>query len=82
MSRTKAMQSITQAQLKEVLKKHGVKLLGAGLDEAPFAYKDIEVVMESQRSLVEVVGKFTPKIVKMDGTPPRSFKKSAEITGE
>ena len=82
MSRTKAMQSITQAQLKEVLKKHGVKLLGAGLDEAPFAYKDIEVVMESQRSLVDVVGKFTPKIVKMDGTPPRSFKKSAEITGE
>jgi tRNA-splicing ligase RtcB len=82
MSRTKAMQSITQAQLKDVLKKHGVKLLGAGLDEAPFAYKDIEVVMESQRSLVDVVGKFTPKIVKMDGTPPRSFKKSAEIMGE
>jgi tRNA-splicing ligase RtcB len=82
MSRSKAMQSITLAQLKDVLKKHGVKLLGAGLDEAPFAYKDIEVVMESQRSLVEVVGKFTPKIVKMDGTPPRSFKKSTEIVGE
>lgn len=82
MSRTKAMQSITQSQLTEVLKKHGVKLLGAGLDEAPFAYKDIEVVMESQRKLVDVVGKFTPKIVKMDGTPPRSFKKSREIMGE
>jgi tRNA-splicing ligase RtcB (3'-phosphate/5'-hydroxy nucleic acid ligase) len=82
MSRTKAMQSITQSQLKEVLKKHGVTLLGAGLDEAPFAYKDIDLVMENQRSLVEVVGKFTPKIVKMDGTPPRSFKKSKEIMGE
>jgi tRNA-splicing ligase RtcB len=82
MSRTKAMQSITQSQLNDVLKKHGVKLLGAGLDEAPFAYKDIEVVMQSQESLVDVVGKFTPKIVKMDGTPPRSFKKSVEIMGE
>ncbi len=82
MSRTKAMQSITQSQLNDVLKKHGVKLLGAGLDEAPFAYKDIEAVMQSQQNLVDVVGKFTPKIVKMDGTPPRSFKKSREIMGE
>jgi tRNA-splicing ligase RtcB len=82
MSRTKAMQSITQSQLNDVLKKHGVKLLGAGLDEAPFAYKDIEAVMQSQQNLVDVVGKFVPKIVKMDGTPPRSFKKSAEIMGE
>lgn len=82
MSRTKAMQSITQAMLKDELKKHGVKLLGAGLDEAPFAYKNIETVMQSQQNLVDVVGKFTPKIVKMDGTPPRHYKKSAEIMGE
>jgi tRNA-splicing ligase RtcB (3'-phosphate/5'-hydroxy nucleic acid ligase) len=38
--------------------------------------------MQSQQNLVDVVGKFVPKIVKMDGTPPRSFKKSAEIMGE
>jgi tRNA-splicing ligase RtcB len=82
MSRTKAMQSITQNMLKDELKKHGVKLLGAGLDEAPFAYKNIETVMQSQQNLVEVVGKFIPKIVKMDGTPPRHFKKSTEIVGE
>jgi tRNA-splicing ligase RtcB len=82
MSRSKALQSITQNMLKDELKKHGVKLLGAGLDEAPFAYKNIEDVMQSQRQLLEVVGKFTPKIVKMDGTPPRQFKKSSEIMGE
>ncbi len=82
MSRTKALQSINMAMVREELKKHGVKLLGGGLDEAPFAYKNIEQVMQSQRALVDVVGKFTPKIVKMDGTPPRSFKKSAEIMGE
>ena len=67
MSRTKAMASVTDKQLKDELKKHGVKLMGGGLDESPFAYKDIEGVMKSQQQLVDVVGKFTPKIVKMDG---------------
>jgi tRNA-splicing ligase RtcB len=67
MSRTAAMNSITHHLLKDTLEKHGVKLLGGGLDEAPQAYKDIEVVMQSQRQLVEVVGKFVPKIVRMDG---------------
>jgi tRNA-splicing ligase RtcB len=67
MSRTAAMNSITHHLLKETLEKHGVKLLGGGLDEAPQAYKDIEVVMQSQQQLVEVVGRFMPKIVRMDG---------------
>ena len=67
MSRSMAMKNISQESLNEELNRHGVKLLGGGLDEAPFAYKNIEVVMESQQALVEVVGKFTPKIVKMDG---------------
>jgi tRNA-splicing ligase RtcB len=71
MSRTQALSNITHNALKEELKKHGVTLLGGGLDEAPFAYKDINMVMQSQQSLVDVVGKFTPKIVKMDGTAPR-----------
>lgn len=82
MSRSKALQSITQSDLKEALKKHKVMLLGGGLDEAPFAYKDIEQVMKSQQTLVEVVGKFVPKIVKMDGAAPRSYRKSKEIMGE
>ncbi len=67
MSRTAAMKSITHDQLKHELKKHQVKLIGGGLDEAPGAYKDIEVVMKSQQQLVEVVGKFQPRIVRMDG---------------
>src|SRR6185503_5368210 len=46
MSRTKALASITQKDLKEFLQKHGVKLLGGGLDEAPQAYKNIELVMK------------------------------------
>ena len=83
MSRTKAMASVTDKQLKDELKKHGVKLLGGGLDESPFAYKDIEMVMKSQQQLVEVVGKFTPKIVKMDGGKHKAWSnKKDEITGE
>ena len=83
MSRSKALQSITHHALKEELKKHGVKLLGGGLDEAPFAYKDINTVMQSQQSLVDVVGSFTPKIVKMDGASAKPWqKKGNELSGE
>jgi tRNA-splicing ligase RtcB (3'-phosphate/5'-hydroxy nucleic acid ligase) len=78
MSRTKARSSITQKELNEVLLKHGVKLLGGGLDEAPHAYKDIEMVMQSQKSLVDVVGRFTPKIVKMDGASPKKWSKTTK----
>ena len=67
MSRTRAMASITQKEMKDMLHKHGVTLLGGGLDEAPHAYKDIDMVMKSQSALVDIVGTFTPKIVKMDG---------------
>jgi tRNA-splicing ligase RtcB (3'-phosphate/5'-hydroxy nucleic acid ligase) len=82
MSRSKAMQSITHNALKDELKKHGVKLMGGGLDEAPFAYKDIELVMQSQQSLVDIVGKFTPKIVKMDGPNSKPWQKTREVEGE
>ncbi|HEV8286780.1 MAG TPA: RtcB family protein [Chitinophagaceae bacterium] len=83
MSRTAALNSITQNALKEELQRHGVKLLGGGLDEAPFAYKDIEEVMKSQKHLVDVVGKFIPKIVKMDGSAPKQWRKNKnEIIGE
>ncbi|WP_235964431.1 RtcB family protein [Pedobacter gandavensis] len=40
-------------------------LIGAGLDEAPMAYKDINLVMEAQKELIDVVAKFTPKMVRM-----------------
>ncbi|HXB33071.1 MAG TPA: RtcB family protein [Puia sp.] len=67
MSRTAAMKSISHAFLRDTLQAHGVKLIGGGLDEAPQAYKDIEAVMRSQQQLVDVVGKFIPRIVRMDG---------------
>lgn len=65
MSRTQAEKNITKAEMQAVLKDHGVTLIGAGLDEAPMAYKDITVVMEAQKELVDVVAKFTPKMVRM-----------------
>ncbi len=79
MSRSKALANITHNALKAELQKHGVKLLGGGLDEAPFAYKDINMVMQSQTSLVDVLGKFTPKIVKMDGTQPKQWRKGERV---
>jgi tRNA-splicing ligase RtcB len=81
MSRTSAIKSITHNQLNEALAKHGVKLLGGGLDEAPFAYKDIHEVMKAQKQLVETLGLFYPKIVKMDGAQPRQWKKKADEIG-
>jgi tRNA-splicing ligase RtcB (3'-phosphate/5'-hydroxy nucleic acid ligase) len=66
MSRGRAAQSITIKAMKEDLKKHSVTLIGAGIDEAPQAYKNIEHVMQAQNELVNIEGVFVPKIVKMD----------------
>jgi len=65
MSRTKAIKNISNAEMQKVLKDHGVTLIGAGLDEAPMAYKNIETVMAAQKDLVDVVARFTPKMVRM-----------------
>jgi tRNA-splicing ligase RtcB len=67
MSRTKAKQTILPGHVNKVLKQAGVELIGSGLDEAPMAYKDIHQVMEHQKDLVEVLGTFMPKIVRMCG---------------
>ena len=66
MSRTKAKNSISYNEFKKHLKQFGVTLIGGGLDEAPLAYKDIHKVMASQKSLVDVLGTFHPKIVRMN----------------
>jgi tRNA-splicing ligase RtcB len=65
MSRTKALQSISRDELKQVLKENKVTLIGAGLDEAPMAYKDINMVMGAQHDLVDIVARFRPRIVRM-----------------
>jgi len=67
MSRKQAIKSVKQEKFDEKLRKAGVKLIGGGLDESPFAYKNIEKVMEYQMDLVEVIGTFQPKIVRMEG---------------
>jgi tRNA-splicing ligase RtcB len=66
LSRRKAKEQITNSEIKKVLQDYGVTLIGGGRDEAPMAYKDINKVMGNQTELVEVVGTFTPKIVRMD----------------
>lgn len=65
MSRNRAFKEIKQEAVQELLKQHGISLLGSGLDEAPMVYKDIHAVMKAQESLVEVLGSFMPRIVKM-----------------
>ncbi len=84
MSRTAALKNVTHEAMKEELKKFGVKLIGGGLDESPFAYKDINQVMQGQHALVDVVGRFTPKIVKMDGAQHKVWGKKGrnEVLGE
>jgi tRNA-splicing ligase RtcB len=65
MSRTQALKQFTWDQTRALLNKRGVKLLSAGLDEAPMAYKDIHEVMAAQTDLVEPLGTFHPRLVKM-----------------
>jgi tRNA-splicing ligase RtcB len=67
MSRRQARQTITKSAQKKYLKERGVKLIGGDLDEAPQAYKSIDDVINAQTDLVEIVGKFIPRIVRMDG---------------
>lgn len=67
MSRSKAKSSITGSTLKQHLSEHRVSLIGGSVDEAPMAYKDIRSVMAAQQDLVDVLGTFTPKIVRMAG---------------
>ncbi|MBA4053148.1 MAG: RNA-splicing ligase RtcB [Marivirga sp.] len=67
MSRSAAKNNITNKMIRQELQKAGVDLIGGGLDEAPMAYKDIRKVMNYQDDLVEVLGEFTPKVVRMCG---------------
>ena len=65
MSRKRALECFEWEKVNRVLRDRGVHLLSAGLDEVPMVYKDIEQVMAAQSDLVEVLGRFDPKIVKM-----------------
>lgn len=65
MSRTAAKKNLNWEDTRRLLKDRGVRLLSAGLDEAPGVYKKIEKVMASQSDLVDVIGRFDPRVVKM-----------------
>lgn len=67
MSRTQARQQYSFRAVQKDLEKKGVHILSAGPDEVPSVYKDIDAVMSQQQDLVEVVGRFDPRIVKMSG---------------
>jgi tRNA-splicing ligase RtcB len=66
MSRNKAKASFSESQMKKYLRQQDVELIGGGTDEFPFAYKDIREVMKHQKDLVNVLGVFYPKIVRME----------------
>jgi tRNA-splicing ligase RtcB len=69
MSRKAAKNAISKRERDEYLKARGITLLGGGLDESPQAYKPIDEIIAAQHDLVEVVGKFTPRIVRMADEP-------------
>lgn len=72
MSRKAAKSKFSWHEWKKELKKRGIRLLSAGLDEVPGCYKNIHEVMAAQADLVETIAQFDPKIVKMcdDGSRP------------
>ena len=76
MSRSQAFKSLSEERWRSYLAERGVTLIGGSLDEAPMAYKPIETVVGLQGDLVDLVGRFTPRIVRMDaGGKPWSKKK-------
>lgn len=65
MSRLKAKNTFTMSSLKKELQSQKVTLIGGSTEEAPSAYKDIDAVMQSQTTLVNVEAKFHPRVVRM-----------------
>lgn len=66
MSRQKAKEQFTQSSLKKMLSHAGVTLIGGSVEEMPLAYKDIDRVMNAQETLVDIHGRFMPRIVRMN----------------
>jgi tRNA-splicing ligase RtcB len=66
MSRQKARDSFTRSDLNRMLASASVTLIGGSIEEASPAYKNIDRVMEAQTALVDVHGRFMPRIVRMN----------------
>lgn len=69
MSRKAALHTISREERDRYLAEHRITLLGGGLDESPQAYKRIEDVIAAQQDLVELIGRFRPRIVRMASEP-------------
>jgi tRNA-splicing ligase RtcB len=65
MSRRQALKNITEQDRLDYLTPQGIELLGGGLDESPQAYKRIEQVIAAQEDLIDIVGEFHPRMVRM-----------------
>jgi len=65
-SRKETISRNTKSEMRKQLSQNRVTLIGGALDESPFAYKNLEQVMSFQNELVEPIGKFFPRIVRMD----------------
>ncbi len=76
MSRNAAMKQFSFKDLQKILQKKQIKLISAGLDEIPMAYKNIMDVMDQQKGLVDIVATFEPKLVKM--APPGRKKRRSK----
>lgn len=66
MSRTEARETIAKSVMHANLAENKTMLIGGSVEESSMAYKDIEVVMNSQQELIKVEGTFSPKIVRMN----------------
>jgi tRNA-splicing ligase RtcB len=65
MSRASALKNFTWKEAREYLTQQGVTLISAGLDEVPWAYKNINDVMNAQKDLARTIATFFPRLVKM-----------------
>jgi tRNA-splicing ligase RtcB len=59
------LKQYTWKETRAYLEKQGVELISAGLDEVPWAYKNIREVMDAQRDLARTLATFMPRLVKM-----------------
>jgi tRNA-splicing ligase RtcB len=69
MGRKAAINSIAKAERDRYLRERNVILLGGGIDESPQAYKRIEEIIATQSDLVDTIGRFEPRIVRMATEP-------------
>ena len=66
LGRKAAERSLAKKDVQRYLTERGVTLIGGGIDEAPQAYKRIQDVIARQSDLVDVLGEFRPRVVRMD----------------